>query len=80
MHQWTRFLLAKEVIGNRMFVSFNYRDKMVALETTDMYGTLMSSQNRYIDKMPLAIMNLHLHRDNVFSVMGQFYDIQTRLS
>ncbi len=84
-------LLAKEIkVGNKMFDSgskttvIKFRDKMVALnETTDLYGTLMILTHRpetLFKLTSLAIMNLLLHRYNLFSLMGQCYEAQTRLS
>ena len=76
-------------VGYKMFVSCNkttpikLRDKTVDLkETKDIYGRLMilAKSESLIKKVPLEIMNLPLHRDHCFPLMGQCYDAQTMLS
>ena len=73
----------------KMFMSGNkitpikLRDKTVDLkETKDLYGRLMiiAKSETLIKKVPLEIMNLPLHRDHCFRLMGQCYDAQTMLS
>ena len=76
-------------VGYKMFMSGNkltlikLRDKTVDLkETNDLYGRLMvlAKSETLIKKVPLEIMNLPLHRDHCFPLMGQCYDAQTMLS
>ena len=76
-------------VGYKMFMSDNkatiikLRDKTVDLkETKDLYGRLMilAKSETLIKKVPLEIMNLPLHRDHCFPLMGQYYDAQTLLS
>ena len=76
-------------VGYKMFISGNkttpikLRDKTVDLkETKDLYGGLMilAKSETLIKKVPLEIMNLPLHRDHCFHLMGQCYDAQTMLS
>ena len=71
-----------------MFMSGNktapikLRDNTVDLkETKDLYGRLMilAKSETLIKKVPLEIMNLTLHRDLCFPVMGQCYDAQTMI-
>ena len=76
-------------VGYKMFMSGNkitpikLRDKTADLkETKDLYGRLMilAKSETLIKKVPLEIMNLPLHRDHCFLLMGQCYDAQTMLS
>ena len=76
-------------VGYKMFMSGNkltpikLRDKTVDLkETNDLYGRLMilAKSETLIKEVPLEIMNLPLHRDHCFPMMGQCYDAQTMLS
>ena len=67
--------------GNKT-TTFKLRDKTVDLkETKDLYGRLMllAKSETLITKVPLEIMNLPLHRDHCFPLMGQYYDAQTML-
>ena len=75
-------------VGYKMFMSGNkttpikLRDKTVYLkETKDIYERLMilAKSETLIKKVPLEIMNLPLHRDHCFPLMGQCYDAQKRL-
>ena len=74
-------------VGYKMFMSGNkttiikLRDKTVDLKETS-YGRLMilAKSETMIKKVPLEIMNLPLHRDHCFPLMGQCYDAQTMLS
>ena len=76
-------------VGYKMFMSSNkttpikLRDKTLDLtETNDLYGRLMilAKSETLIKKVPLEIMNLSLHRDHCFPMVGQCYDAQTMLS
>ena len=70
-------------VGYKMFMSGNkttpikLRDKTVYLkETQDLYVRLMilAESETLIKKVPLEIMNLPLHRDHCFPLMGRFTD------
>ena len=76
-------------VGYNMFMSGNkttpikLRDRTVDLkETKDLYGRLMiiAKSETLTKKVPLEIMNLPLHRDHCFPLMGKCYDAQTMLS
>ena len=74
-------------VGYKMFMSGNkitlikLRDKTVDLKEGSLWETNDPRKSEtLIKKVPLEIMNLPLHRDHCFPLVGQCYDAQTMLS